>query len=571
MKYPGKLFFLFIVFFILCSFINAQNYPQNYFRSPLNIPLQLAANFGELRADHFHMGLDIRTQGKENLPVFAAADGYVSRVEVSEYGFGKAIFIVHPNGYTTVYGHLNNFFPALNDFVKNKQYEDESWQQDDSLQPGLFKVFKGQLIAYSGNTGASAGPHLHFEIRDSKTGNNLNPELFGFNIPDKIPPAIYSLSWYDRRYSTYQSGPKTIAVKGKAGIYNTVNKVIKIGSPLISLGISAEDKNETSPFMFGIYSAELRLDDSLIFAFELSNISYDETRYVNACIDYKTWASSKKYIQHLSILPGNDLPIFTSTPSRGLIIINDTSLHNISVNISDVYGRTSNINFQIQYSDSLQQNISYTPNAKPILPDQENVIHGNYFEAAFRKNAFYDGVPFTFSESLNKMPNTASPLIVLHNYLVPVHNRYTIKIKTSLPANDSLRNRTIMQFVSGNHKDIVKGEWQGDWMQSSSRRLGNIQLVTDTIPPVIQFIGWKNGLKILSTQRSLHIKCTDNMEEVESFKATLDGQWLMFVKKSNDFIYSFDEHCTKGPHQLVITVSDVAGNISEQSFSFTKN
>ncbi len=158
--------FLFIDHFVIAQ----HNYPQGYFRDPLNIPIQLAANFGELRTDHFHMGLDIRTQSKENLPVYAAADGYVSRIKIEKYGYGRAIYINHPNGYTTLYAHLNSFYPQLEQYLKNKQYKDEKWEQDFELPANMFPVIKGQFIASSGNTGGSAGPHLHFEIRDTKTG-----------------------------------------------------------------------------------------------------------------------------------------------------------------------------------------------------------------------------------------------------------------------------------------------------------------------------------------------------------------------------------------------------------------
>lgn len=205
---------LIIICLINSTITQAQNnYPQNYFRNPLSIPMQLAANFGAVRTNHFHMGLDLRTNSKENLSVVAAADGYVSRIKVERYGFGNAVYITHPNGYTTVYAHLNRYFDTLDEYVKEKQYKDEKWEQDITFQPGQFPVTKGQLIALSGNTGGSAGPHLHFEIRDTKTEECLNPLLFGFNIPDSVAPIISGLYWYDRRFSTYEPGANGIAVK----------------------------------------------------------------------------------------------------------------------------------------------------------------------------------------------------------------------------------------------------------------------------------------------------------------------------------------------------------------------
>ena len=250
------------------SFLNVQaqaNYPQNYFRDPLNIPIQLASNFGELRQDHFHMGLDIRTQSRENLPVFAAAGGYVSRIKIEKYGYGKAIYITHPNGYTTLYAHLNFFYNALEKYVEDKQYKDESWEQDFTLPENLFPVTKAQFIANSGNTGGSQGPHLHFEIRDTKTGNNINPRLFGLPVPDTKPPVLFGLYWFDRRYSVYNVQPQQISITHKNNVYKATSAVVEVGSPVITLGFRAEDLTNNSPFKFGVYHASLSIDDSLLF------------------------------------------------------------------------------------------------------------------------------------------------------------------------------------------------------------------------------------------------------------------------------------------------------------------
>ena len=192
-------------------------YPQDYFRDPLDIPMSLAANFGELRPNHYHMGLDIRTRHRENLPVHAAADGYIARVEIQPEGFGQAIYIRHPNGYTTVYGHLRQFTPALAAYVREQQYRQQSWQADLTIPPGLFPVKKGELIAYSGNTGGSQGPHLHFEIRLTAGDINLNPLLFGLPVPDHTPPVILRLAWYDRNQGIYDQSPHILPVRKSAG------------------------------------------------------------------------------------------------------------------------------------------------------------------------------------------------------------------------------------------------------------------------------------------------------------------------------------------------------------------
>ncbi len=571
MKYPAKRFLLLVIFSAASILSQGQNglgaYPQNYFRNPLNIPIQLVANFGELRPDHFHMGLDIRTQGRENLPVYAAAAGYISRIKIEHYGYGNALYITHPNGYTTLYAHLNSFYPALADYIKAKQYKEQSWAQDFELPASLFAVNKGQFIALSGNTGGSAGPHLHFEIRDTRTGNNLNPQLFGFNLNDKQAPVIYKLFWYDRRYSTYQSNSKQISITKKDGAYTTEDKVVRVYSPVISLGITAEDINLSTPFKIGIYSAALWMDDSLLNAFKMNDFSYSDTRYINACIDYSKYIQGKTYVQYLAQLPGNHLNIFDTDAGNGIIILADTEIHQFKILVSDAYGNASTLAFKLQLNQS-PSNFVYPSNVQALLPNQENTVNGKNVKVQFSKYAFYDAVPFVLSETNNINKSSASSYIGLYNYTVPVHDSFSVQLKTTLEANNYLRNRVVMQMISGTTKQIAKGRWDGDWMLAKFRRLGNVQLLIDTIPPGITTAGWKNGTT-LSNASFLTLKCKDDLSEIDSFRAELDGKWLLFAANKDNFIYRFDEHCPPGTHTLNVTATDFAGNTTKQTFTFT--
>jgi hypothetical protein len=547
----------------------ASVYPQNYFRSPLDIPLDLSANFGDLRSNHFHMGLDIRTQARENLHVYAVGDGYVSRIKIEKWGYGRAIYITHPNGYTTVYGHLNIFYKALEDYVRDKQYSNESWEQDITFSPNEFPVTKGQFIALSGNTGGSAGPHLHFEIRDTKTENCINPELFGYHIPDNLAPTVYGLYWYDRRYSTYLSGPKSIPVKASGHEYSTLQKVVQVGSPIITLGVKTLDRRTNSPFRFGIYQAELWMDDSLLNAFQLNDFSYPDSRYINACTDYPVYMKTKSFIQHLSTLPGNLLNVFSDAGGTGNIILSDTSVHKIDILLKDVNNNSTSIHFLLQYKSALQQNVSSPANAKFLLPEHADSIIGKNVKAYFNSAAFYDTVPFQLSENIPLAPNGVSSFVALHNYTIPVHDSFTVKLKPIPAFNFALKDKVVMQLISGRHKEVAKGEWQGDWLSAKFNRLGFVQLLVDKTAPAIKQIGWTNATKF-STQKTLRLHCTDELDEVEDFSATLDGQWLLFAKKNDDFIYTFDEYCKPGKHTLTVIVADKAGNTTEKEFTIIK-
>jgi hypothetical protein len=561
-----------IIIFALsnCIYVNAQEiYPQNYFRDPLNIPIQLAANFGALRSDHFHMGLDIRTQSKENLPVFAAAEGYISRIKIEKLGYGKAIYITHPNGYTTLYAHLNSFYTALEQYVKNKQYKDEKWEQDFDLPAGLFVVTKGQFIANSGNTGGSAGPHLHFEIRDTKTGNNLNPLLFGLYVPDNIPPVIYSLYWYDRRASIYEAEPQQIPVLKKNNEYSAQSKIVKVGSPVITLGLIMEDMNNGSTFQYGVYHAALYMDESLLFEFKINNFSYDSTRYVNACMDYSKWVKNNQGIQYLSVLPGNKLNIFSRLNSDGKILLSDTLVHKIKIEVSDERQNKSIVSFLIQYNNKLSKTYTLPANAIVCDVNEANNLETTNAKINFSKNAFYDALPLIVSESSATISRQVSPTVHVGNYTIPVHDNYNIMIRKIADVNDSFNDKIVMQMQSGTSSTLKKGVWQGSWMLSSFDELGDARLLLDTIRPVIVPVGWKNGSNFTG-QKSITLKCTDDAGRVANFVATLDGYWLMFAKKNDYFIYTFDEHCTTGTHALVVSATDVAGNIATQTFNFTK-
>lgn len=555
---------IFIICLINSIIIQAQNnYPQNYFRNPLNIPMQLAANFGAIRTNHFHMGLDLRTNSQENLPVLAAAEGYVSRIKVERYGFGNAVYITHPNGYTTVYAHLNKYFNQLDEYVKEKQYKEEKWEQDITFQPGQFPVEKGQQIALSGNTGGSAGPHLHFEIRDTKTEECLNPLLFGFAIPDTVAPIISGLYWYDRRFSTYEPGANGIAVK-KAGNIYTAN-LVQVNSPEISFAIKAVDKANQG-FNLGIYNAELLMDGKLIYSFKIDKIHYDDTRYINGCIDYTKFIRDKIGIQHLSDLPGMKLQNYSLSNATGIIKLQDENVHTIEVVLKDVKGNTSRLTTKLQLSKTSDK---ISPTAKTIIANEAKTITTENAEISFSKNAVYDAVNFNAYEKPDTDPNAVSNTIVLHSPYIPVQDEYSLKIKPNRKLTNTEKDKAVIILDYGSDKDFVKAKWNADRAEGQFNRLGTAKLLIDnTLPSVLS--GWVEGA--LVNNSSLLLKGTTKVGDIISFRAELDGKWLRFARIKDNFVYIFDEKCPKGSgaHTLKVTTINTAGNINTQTFTFQR-
>ena len=569
--------FLFFIFLIFSSAIYAQifpakNYPKGYFIYPVDARIGLAANFGELRPNHYHMGLDCRTDQVENRMVKAAADGYIARVSIAPFGFGRAIYINHPNGLTTLYGHLNSFYPELEKYVKEQQYKLESWQVSLDIPANLFPVKKGQFIAFSGNTGGSQGPHCHFEIRDTKTDKVLNPLLFGFPIPDDVPPTILRLYMYDRCVSTYSQSPKLLGIKKENGVYSTVQNVISVNTDKVSFGISANDKLSGSNNPNGIYEAIIYLDGLPISGFQLDSISYDETRYLNAHIDYKTKAAGGPYIEHLSRFPGYPEGVYKDINGDGVIEMNDDKIHQIKIVVRDANGNTSNLEFKIKkgliVEKGRQGDSSSFYQQKEFQPGFVNIFENDNLQLYLSPQALYDSVLFTHSEKTSAAPHIISSVFTVQSGLVPVQDYFTIKIKPNKTVEENVSDRVLMKRSWGGKTEVVKAKKVGDWYSARFRAFGNFELIVDDEPPVIG--GFANNSN-LSHSKNIVFTPRDNNDEIKNFRAELDGKWLRFTNdKGRSYVYHFDEMCPPGKHELKITVEDEAGNRAEKTLNFIR-
>ncbi|HUX84882.1 MAG TPA: M23 family metallopeptidase, partial [Chitinophagaceae bacterium] len=325
------------------------HYPRHYFRDPLEIPMTLAGNFGELREGHFHAGIDIKTEGREGLPVHAAAAGYISQISVSAGGYGNLICITHPNGLITLYGHLSRFFPALASYVSRREYAGRQWAIELNFTPDQFPVIQGQLIGWSGSTGDAAGPHLHFEIRNAATDQALNPLLFGFAVRDDEAPQVMGLAVYDRDRSIYEQDPLEVALKKEVGSYVPATGLIRTPALHAGFGIHALDRQNGTHNIYGIYEAVLFQGDHPDIGFRLDGIAPDLSRYVDAHVDYKTHFSGGPNYQLLFQIPGNRLAIYHSLGGDGTVDLSDGKIHPVRILVKDASGNTSVILFQIQH------------------------------------------------------------------------------------------------------------------------------------------------------------------------------------------------------------------------------
>jgi hypothetical protein len=570
--------FFYLLFFYLN--VNAQifpvkNYTKGYFIYPVKAPVGLAANFGELRPNHYHMGLDCKTEKRQNLPVLAAANGYIAKIKIEPAGFGRAIYINHPNGLTTLYAHLNDFFPALEKYVKEQQYKLESWNIFIDIPPGIFPVKKSDFIAYSGNTGGSQGPHLHFEIRDTRTDKVLNPLLFGFPLKDNVPPLIMRLAIYDRCVSTYNQTPKLYNLKFVNGKYVPVTPFIILNTDRVSFGISAVDKYTGSTNNNGIYQAEIFDNDEAVSGFKLDSISYDETRYLNAHIDYKLKLGGGPYVEHLSRLPGYPPGVYKDVKSDGVISLDDDTIHIIKIIVTDTYGNASTLQFQIQrgiikeYNAPKNKDLTFF---QPLAfhPGFVNVFEQDDVQLILNEQALYDSIRFTYAKKASASPKAISALHLINTGLVPVHGYFTVRLKSTLAINDTLKDKITMQRTWGGKTDIFKPKQEGEWFTAQFRSFGNFQLIIDNSPPEIASIGIRENANLARASQIIFV-VSDNNDKIKNFRAELNGKWLRFTNdKGRSFIYKFDEMCPPGNHELKVSVQDEAGNTATRVFHFTR-
>ena len=550
------------------QFFEQEPYPQGYFRNPLNIPISLSGNFGELRPNHYHMGFDIRTEKRENLPVYAAADGYIAKIKVEPAGFGRAIYINHPNGYTTVYCHLNDFSPALDQYLKAQQYKLESWRVFLDVSPALFPVKKGDYLANSGNTGGSQAPHLHFEIRKTGDDINRNPMLFGLPLPDDTKPTISRLAWYDRRLSIYEQAAKLVPIKKTADGYTTVAPVLLVTTPKVSFSISASDTHSGSVNPNGIFEADLFDNEKPVVAFQMNNISYNTTRNLNAHIDYRTRAGGGPFLQQLFELPGYQNSIYKQVSGDGALDISDGAVHSIKIAVKDGYGNTSPLLFKVQLKEPVTPVANNT--AKLFYPLMLDGFESDDCEFYLGEKCLYDAVHIAYRKTAAAAPVIVSAVHSIGATYIPLQDSMLVRIKPNNTLIPAKMDKVVMQRFAGTKKEVQKVAWQQGWAAARFRDFGSFQLVVDEEAPVVVLIGFTDGANLKKATR-IAFTIKDNLEAFKNVRAELDGRWLRFTNdKGRTFIYKFDEKCMAGPHELTITASDEAGNVVMKSYKFTR-
>jgi hypothetical protein len=569
---------LYILLLSLCwkSLFSQTPYPTDYFRSPMGGSMELSGNFGEIRPNHFHAGFDLKTDGKENIPIFAAADGYISRIKISTTGYGKALYITHPNGFTSVYAHLNCFDIDIEAFTKKMQYKLETFELDTILSPTHLPIKKGELIALSGNTGGSQGPHLHFEIRDSKTEMPVNPYYFGYLINDTIKPRVTKLAIYplDETSSVNKKNTaKQIIPIYKKGKYSFLKTDSITVNGTIGFGIECFDLETKSTNPNGVFSIELLVDGKRVYYHELEKFTFEYSRFVNAHIDYAERQTHGSKIQKCFLSKNNQLGIYKDVIDDGKIIFNDDTTHLVTYLVKDYFGNTTEINLKVK--STTQTIIKPTKNTF-VLNNCIETKSFNYPEAIITvpANAAYDDYVFNYTKSIQSK-GFYSNLHKIMNTKTALQKSVSIRLK-SINLPDSLTTKACIVSINDKGKrSYVGGEYTAGWIEAKTKSWGDFAISIDTIAPKLRpaFKFQKDSLIIdLTKEKQIGVIASDDLSGIKNYRATIDGKWVLceYETKKNLLFCTFDEQYQAGVHTFNIEVLDDKNNRATYTFLFKK-
>ena len=556
-------YYLLTIFFLYASIINSQN-SGDY---PLEIPIILSGTFGELRPNHFHAGIDIKTKGTEGFKVYSIGDGYVSRIQITHGGYGKALYIKHDNGQSSVYAHLQKFSPKIEKIVKEIQYSKESYTFRTYPSKDEIRISEKELIGFSGNTGRSFGPHLHYELRD-ELDRPINPMAFkNYSVKDTIPPIVLGLYYKlipENSISGSNSSFNELKLK-KISNNLFISDTLKTSGP-VGFGINSFDRMNNTWNKMGLSNIKTNIDGDEIFNMDLNSFSYEEWRHINTFIDYPYYKNKKITIQKLFIEEFNPLDMYKRSLGDGVVKINETNVTYLySIKLFDFNKNQSEILVPIQWvkqNDLSNRELDFD-NMFKLNKDSTYNFKFPEAKVSVEKNSFYTDKIIQIFEEKN--------LLHIDKDSIPLLKEITIKMDVSR-YSDSIRNKTYIGRIGENKKSsFVSSKKEDNYVIAKVNNLGDFMIKVDSIKPNISIIDISDN-QWISNRKNLSIKISDNESGINNYRGTINDKWILLEYNPMKGIlkYDFNDNVNRDDTKniLEVKIEDNVGNVKKLTKTF---
>lgn len=562
-----------LLLILVLGWQSSATYPSNYFRNPVNGALRISGTFGELRPHHFHTGLDIK--GTIGQPVLASAEGYIARIRISPDGYGRVLYLNHPNGYTTVYAHLHRFASAIEKYATSEQYRQRQFEVDLELTPGQIPVKKGDIIGKIGVSGRSFGPHLHFEVRSTRSDEPINPLLFGIAPPDHRAPHLQSL----KLYSLQEDGTAQTLSTHQIRKYGRQHQLAE-GDTLytdqrkVAFSVNTFDQLDKAPNRNGVFEILLFDQDKLSFHTRMESIHFSQLRYLNAHLDYEAWKGGDGYFHRCYLQAGNRLRSIYPAQD-GVIELSGNERRKIQLLVRDYMGNESVLNFWIRHREATPPPPNHSGH-RYLLPYQEvNFLQEPNLQLKFPRHTFYSTTYLAYSAERESSYQIYSDIHRIHQPQTPVHQYFELAIKPSQEIPESLQSKAFIARCDEAQQIInCGGEWKEGWLYTQARELGDYFITVDDQPPSIRPVSFRPNMK---GRTQLIFEIEDQYETAGNteglrYQAFIDEQWVCFEydAKTRRISHTLSSKRSTGQHHLLIEVVDAVGNARRWEADFSR-